>query len=143
MNWRKIKAEYIAGGISQRKLAAKYDVPFGTLRKRAHVESWNAKRKVTETEAEQKVAQKTADETADNAVTLQRIKRKLLAKVETMLDNFPDTNAGEKRERIGNADYIYKIKDLAAVYSALEDKTIKTSVDIEDLSPLTELLRDE
>ena len=143
MTWRKIKAEYIAGGISQRKLAEKYGVPFGTLQKRARIERWNTKRKGAEEKTVEKVTQKTAEETADNAVTLQRIKRKLLARVETMLDNFPDTNAGEKRERIGNVDYIYKIKDLAAVYTALEDKTIKASVDIEDLSPLTELLRDE
>ena len=143
MTWRKIKAEYIAGGISQRELCEKYDVPVGTMAKRARLEKWSAQRKQAERKAVEKVAEKTADETADNAVTLQRIKRKLLARVETMLDNFPDTNAGEKRERIGNADYIYKIKDLAAVYTALEDKTIKASVDIEDLSPLTELLRDE
>lgn len=143
MSWRKIKAEYIAGGISQRALAEKYEIPWGTMRTRANKEKWNAKRIDAEKKAMQNTERKTAEEVADNAVTLQRIKRKLLAKVETMLDNFPDTNAGEKRERIGNADYIYKIKDLAAVYSALEDKTIKTSVDIEDLSPLTELLRDE
>ena len=143
MSWRKIKAEYIAGGISQRALAEKYEIPWGTMRTRANKEKWNAKRIDAEKKAMQNTEQKTAEEVADNAVTLQRIKRKLLAKVETMLDNFPDTNAGEKRERIGNADYIYKIKDLAAVYSALEDKTIKASVDIEDLSPLTELLRDE
>ena len=142
MSWRKIKAEYIAGGISQRALADKYGVSRTTLMKKAVKEGWSKKRKQSEDKAIAKTQQKTADEVADNAVTLQRIKRKLLAKVETMLDNFPDTNAGEKRERIGNADYIYKIKDLAAVYSALEDKTIKTSVDIEDLSPLTELLRD-
>ena len=113
------------------------------MRTRANKEKWNAKRIDAEKKAMQNTERKTAEEVADNAVTLQRIKRKLLAKVETMLDNFPDTNAGEKRERIGNADYIYKIKDLAAVYSALEDKTIKASVDIEDLSPLTELLRNE
>ena len=33
VNWRKIKAEYIAGGISQRALSEKYGVPFGTLQK--------------------------------------------------------------------------------------------------------------
>ena len=143
MSWRKIKAEYIAGGISQRALAEKYDVAWGTLRKRANIEKWNAKRISAEKKTVQRVEQKTAEEVADNAVTLQRIKAKLLQKVETMIDNFPNTNAGEMRERIGNTDYIYKLKDLAAVYASLEDKTIKASVDIEDLSPLTELLRDE
>lgn len=143
MNWRKIKAEYIAGGISQRKIAEKHGIPFGTLQKRARLEKWTAKRKGAEEKAVEKVAQKTADEVADNAVTLQRIKAKLLKRVESMIDGFPDTNAAEMRERIGTIDYIYRLKDLAAVYSALEDKTLKASVDIEDLSPLSELLRDD
>jgi hypothetical protein len=47
------------------------------------------------------------------------------------------------RERIGTIDYIYRLKDLAAVYSALEEKTFKANIDIEDLSPLSELLRDD
>lgn len=143
VSWRRIKAEYIAGGISQRALAEKYGVPWGTMRTKANKEKWNAKRIAAEKKAMQNTEQKTADEIADNAVTLQRIKAKLLNKVETMIDNFPDTNAAEMRERIGNADYIYRLKDLAAVYSALEDKTLKASVDIEDLTPLAELLRDD
>ena len=143
VSWRKIKAEYIAGGISQRALAEKYGISQATVERRAKKEKWTAKRRQAEGKSIEKVTEKTADEVADNAVTLQRIKAKLLSKVETMIDNFPNTNAGEMRERIGNVDYIYKLKDLATVYASLEDKTIKASVDIEDLSPLSELLRDE
>jgi hypothetical protein len=47
------------------------------------------------------------------------------------------------RKKENGALLIYRMKDLAAVYSALEEKTYKASVDIEDLSPLAELLRDE
>ena len=143
MNWRKIKAEYIAGGISQRKLAEKYGVNRNLLMRIAQKEKWKSKRDKAEAKALERVEQKTAEEVADNAVTLQRIKAKLLHKVETMIDNFPDTKAGEMRERVGNIDYIYRLKDLAAVYASLEDKTIKASVDLEDLSPLSELLRDD
>ncbi len=143
MNWRKIKAEYIAGGISQRALAEKYGVNRNLLMRIAQREKWKDKRDKAEAKALERVEQKTADTVADNAVVLQRIKAKLLNRVESMIDNFPDTNAVEKREKIGNVDYIYRLKDLAAVYSALEDKTIKASVDIEDLSPLSELLRDD
>ena len=143
MNWRKIKAEYIAGGISQRKLAEKYKVSRSLLTRMAQRDKWTDLRAQAEAKALEKVAQKNAEEVADNAVTLQRIKAKLLSKVETMIDNFPNTNAGEMREKVGNTDYIYRLKDLAAVYASLEDKTIKASVDIEDLSPLAELLRDE
>ena len=143
MNWRKIKAEYIAGGISQRALAEKHGVSVRTIERRAQKEKWTSKRKTADGKAVEKVAEKTAEEIADNAVTLQRIKGKLLARLERMVDGFPDTNAGEMRERVGTTDYIYKMKDIAATYAALEDKTIKASVDIEDLTPVTELLRDD
>ena len=41
MDWERIKAEYIAGGTSYRKLAEKYDVSFSTLRKVAAKEHWS------------------------------------------------------------------------------------------------------
>ena len=143
MSWRKIKAEYIAGGISQRKIAAKYDVPFGTLQKRARVEKWNTKRQKAEDATVEKVTQKTVEEVADNAVMLQRIKAKLLRKLDSMVDAYPDANAAEIKHKTKSTEIIYRMRDIAAVYAALEDKTVKASVDIEDLSPLTELLRDE
>ena len=143
MNWRKIKAEYIAGGISQRALSEKYGVPFGTLQRRTRKEQWTAKRKAAEEKAIEKVSQKKAEEVADNAVTLERIKQKLLGKLEGMMDAYPDRNVAEMRKKENGALLIYRMKDIAAVYAALEDKTIKASVDIEDLSPLTELLRDD
>ena len=142
MSWRKIKAEYIAGGISQRKIAAKYDVPFGTLQKRARVEKWNTKRQKAEDATVEKVTQKTVEEVADNAVTLERIKTKLLAKLEGMVDSYPATQAAEVRFKTKAVDTIYRMKDIAAIYAALEDKTAKANnADIEDLSPLAELLK--
>lgn len=143
MSWRKIKAEYIAGGISQRALAEKYEIPWGTMRTRANKEKWNAKRIDAEKKAMQNTEQKTAEEVADNAVLLQRIKAKLLKKLDGMIDAYPDRNVAEMRKKENGALLIYRMKDIAAVYAALEDKTVKASVDIEDLSPLTELLRDE
>lgn len=141
MSWRKVKAEYIAGGVSQRKLAEKYGIPFGTLQKRARVEKWNSKRKKAEEKAVEKVTQKTAEIVADNATLCEQIKTKLLRRLNDMVDNFPNTNAVEMRERIGNIDYVYKMKDLAAVYNALTETTKGQNADIEDLSPLVELLK--
>ena len=144
MNWRKIKAEYIAGGISQRALAEKYGVSASNLMRRANREEWNKRRLAAESKAIANTEQKTADAVADNAVLLERIKNKLLLKLSGMIDGYPDTNAVEMRERIGHTDYIYRMKDIAAIYTALEDKTAAgKNADIEDLSPLTELLRDE
>lgn len=147
MNWRKIKAEYIAGGISQRALAEKYGVPFGTLQRRTRKEQWTAKRKAAEDKAIEKVSQKTAETVADNAVLLQNIKTKLLKRLDRMIEEYPEESLAEFKERKGNGrnytEKIYRMRDIAAVYAALEEKTIKANVDIEDLSPLTELLRDE
>lgn len=143
VSWRKVKAEYIAGGISQRALAEKYGIPWGTFSKRTRKEKWTAARKRAEEKEVEKVSQKTADEVADNAVLLQRIKAKLLKKLDGMIDAYPDRNVAEMRKKENGALLIYRMKDIAAVYAALEDKTVKASVDIEDLSPLAELLRDE
>ena len=127
MSWRKIKAEYVAGGISQRKLAEKYGVPFGTLQKRARVESWNSKRKKAEEKAVEKVTQKTAEIVADNATLCEQIKTKLLRKLAVMVDQFPDMGAGElrKKEQDGT-ELIYRIKDIAAVYKDLTDDMVQT-----------------
>ena len=144
MNWRKIKAEYISGKESQRALAEKYGVSRSTLIRRANKEHWTQKRKAAETEVEKKVQQKTAEIVSDNAVLVERIKTGLLQRLIGMLEAYPDKNAAEIKRKEGGALLIYRMKDIAAVLSVLEDKTAKgQNADIEDLSPLTELLRDE
>ena len=143
VSWRKIKAEYIAGGISQRAIAEKYGISQATVERRAKKEKWTAKRRQAEGKSIEKVTEKKAEVVADNAVMLERIKTKLLKKLDSMVDAYPDKNVAEMRKKENGALLIYRMKDLAAVYSALEEKTFKASVDIEDLSPLAELLRDE
>lgn len=144
VSWRKIKAEYIAGGVSQRILAEKYGVPFGTLSKRARKEHWNAKRKAADEKTAEKVAQKTSEIVADNAALCEQIKTKLLQKLNEMVDHYPSTGAVEVKTRTETAEYTYRMKDIAAVYSALTDKatTRGQSADIEDLAPLADLLKD-
>ena len=144
VNWRKIKAEYIAGGISQRALAEKHGVPWGTLRVRANKEKWNSKRRDAEKKTMQKVEQKTAEAISDNAVLLERAKTALLRLAVDMIEAYPDTKAAEVKRKQNGAILTYRMKDIAAVLSVLEDKTAKgQSADIEDLSPLAELLKDE
>lgn len=143
MSWRKIKAEYIAGGISRRVLAEKYNVSQSTLERRAKKEKWTARRKAAESKVVEKVTEKKAEIVADNAVLLEQVKTGLLQRLAKMVEEYPDTNVAEMRKKQGGALLIYRMKDIAAVYAALEDKTTRTTVDIEDLSPLVELLRNE
>lgn len=143
VSWRKIKAEYIAGGISQRALAEKWGVPMTTLVKHAKKEKWTARRKDAENKAVEKASEKVAETVADNAVVLERVKGKLLAKLETMVDAFPTSGAAEMKIRTKTTETKYSMRDIAAVYAALEQKTqTGKAVDIEDLSPLSELLRE-
>lgn len=143
MNWRKIKAEYIAGGISQRALADKYGVSKTMVMRKANKEGWTKARAKAESKALQRVEQKTAEKVADNAVLLQDIKTKLLQKLSAMVDAYPDANAAEIKHRTKSTEVVYRMRDIAAVYAALEDKTFKANIDLEDLSPLGELLRDD
>lgn len=146
VSWRKIKAEYVAGGISQRALAEKWGVPMTTLVKHAKKEKWTARRKDAENKAVEKASEKVAEAVADNAVVLERIKGKLLARLETMVDEFPGRNAAELKVRTFDrkkaTETKYSIRDIAAVYAALEEKTAKGGADIEDLSVLADLLKE-
>ena len=143
VSWRKIKAEYIAGGISQQGVADKYGVPFGTRQRRARKEKWTEKRKKADEKAVEKVSEKTAEIVADNAALMERAKTGLLRLAVEMIEAYPDRQAAEIKRKQGGALYTYRMKDIAAVLSVLEDKTQKgQSADIEDLSPLADLLNE-
>lgn len=124
-------------------MAEKYKVNRNLLMRIAARDKWTELRAKSEAKALERVEQKTAEEVADNAVLLQRIKSKLLHKLDEMVDQYPKAGVAELKIKGKGMEQIYRMKDIAAVYAALEDKTIKASVDIEDLSPLTELLRDD
>ena len=147
MNWRKIKAEYIAGGISQRALAEKHGVPFGTLQKQARLKKWGEARKRAESKAVEKVSNKTAEIVADNAVLLEEIKTSILLKLKKAVNAYEMDATEYKTIKVTKgkkpAVLTYKMRDLAAVYESLSDKVPKPGqgADIEDLAPLAELLR--
>lgn len=64
-NWIKIKIEYETTNISYRKLAAKHDVVFSTLEKRARREGWTKSKKDTCDTIEAKVRQKAVAKVVD------------------------------------------------------------------------------
>lgn len=144
VNWRKIKAEYIAGGISQRALAEKYGVSATMVMRKANKEKWTEKRAAAERKALERVEQKNADLVADNATLLEQAKTALLRRVVDMIDKYPDTGAQEVKRKQNGALLKYSLKDIATVLAVVESKQEKgKAADIEDLAPLAELLRDE
>lgn len=133
IDWAAIQAEYIAGGISQRKLAAKHGISQSTLLARAKVEQWATLRQKARDKAVAKALQKTADAAADNAATAQRIKSKLLARLEKEIDQLPENQIGTSTYRQNEEIKIdssgrpikersgieFKLREFAAAYKDL------------------------
>lgn len=71
-DWKKIKKEYIAGGVSYKDLSEKYGVSQSTLRKTGAREHWANLRNAAGTREEQKVVEAVSAQNArfDNAVEL-------------------------------------------------------------------------
>lgn len=89
MDWRKIKAEYIAGGTSLRKLAEKYGVSFSTIQKKSMEEKWGNLRKKNRRKVEEKIIDSVSSKEAKKAVDIIDVADKLLDKISDLMDAIP------------------------------------------------------
>ena len=89
VEWQKIKAEYIAGGTSYRKLAEKYGVSFNTLKTRAKDEQWFNLRQQKEHRTTTKIVESLSDKDAEKAVDIIDVANKLLCKISELMDEVP------------------------------------------------------
>lgn len=87
MDWKKIKAEYIAGGTSYRKLCEKYGASLTTLQRIAAKENWIGLRKQAEIKTESKIVDSVSDQNAMKAVDINSVTDKLLKRIEYIIDN--------------------------------------------------------
>lgn len=90
MDWKQIKAAYIAGGISLRELADKHGVSFSTIQKKSMEEKWGELRKKSGRKSEEKIIDSVSSKEAKKAV--KKISRvvdltdKLLDKIEQAIE---------------------------------------------------------
>ncbi len=129
MDWKRIKAEYIAGGTSYRKLAEKYGVSFSTLRKVAAKEQWTELRNKAGAKRDIKLIDAVSDKEADKAAKIIEVADKLLEKISEVIDKVHDT------------------KGIKNISSALKDikeiKGIKSDADMREQEARIEKLRRE
>ena len=85
MDWKKIKAEYIAGGTSYRKLAAKYGVSFSTLRDIAIREKWTDLKAQAHNKSVTKLVETIGEQNGAYKVSVNDVADKLLDKIAEML----------------------------------------------------------
>ena len=118
VDWNAIRAEYIGGGTSYRKLAEKHQVSFMVLKTRAKKEDWPGLRTQAEHKASTEATQKTAEAAADNAVIAADIKKRLLLRLSRMEQKYP-YDATEVRTHDGKNTVTFRIRDLTAAYKDL------------------------
>lgn len=138
INWNPIRAEYIGGGISQRKLAKKYNVSETTLMKKANAEGWHKLRTNAESKSTAEAQLKTAEAAADNAIIAADLKKRLLLRLKRIEEKYP-FDATEVRTHEGKSTVTFRIKDLTAAYRDLTDDMPKTETDKN--APIYELIR--
>ena len=87
IDWKRIKAEYIAGGTSYRKLAEKHGVSPTTLTKVAGREGWVEARKQADIKKTSKIVDAVSEKEAAKAVDIIDVADKLLLKLSDLMDN--------------------------------------------------------
>lgn len=119
MDWKQIKAEYIAGGTSYRKLCAKYGVSRTTLEKKARDEKWTDLRRQAQGKAEAKIIDAVSDKEARKANKIIDVADKLLDKIAELME-----------------DMVVDTQSLKQLTSALKDlkeiKGIKSAADMKE-----------
>lgn len=129
MDWKRIKAEYIAGGTSYRKLAEKYGVSPTTLTKVAGREGWVEARQQADIKKTSKIVDAVSDKEAKKAVDLYDI---------------ADLLAGKVREIAATVSDPDSIKKLTSAIKDLKDiKGIKSDADMREQEARINKLRKE
>lgn len=131
MDWNKLKAEYIAGGISYRKLAQKHGVSFNTLKTIAIRENWTDLRQQANNNTTTSIVEKVVEENTKYVASVYDVADKLLEKIEDMLDR-PSLLTTQGIKHLTSA--IKDIKDI---------KDIKSDADIREQNARIDKLRKE
>lgn len=133
MDWNKIKAEYIAGGTSYRKLAEKHGVSFSTLRNIAIREKWTDLREQASNKSVTKLVESIGEQNGTYTVSINEVADKLLKKITEMIED-----KGEQHMPIGSQG----IKHLTAALKDIKDiKGIKAELDVREQEARIDKLR--
>ena len=128
MDWNKLKAEYIAGGTSYRKLAEKYGVDRNAVQRIAKREKWCELKSQAKAKSDAKMVETIAKDISKNAVKINDVADKLLDKISNLLDDFDlDTQS---------------IKHLTSSLKDIKDiKGLKSDIDLREQEARIDKLR--
>ena len=119
MDWKKVKAEYIAGGTSYRKLAEKYGVSFSTLKEIARRDKWTDLKEKARYKADTKFADLMGEKQANRSAKILDVADMLLDKITNTL-NAMDVVDSQSIKHFTSA--LKDIKDIKGYKSELDLK---------------------
>lgn len=126
MDWDIIKAEYIAGGTSYRKLAEKHGVSFNILKRVAGNEKWAKLREQAKEKATTKMVDTIAKDMAKNAVKINDVADKLLDKIVMLLEECEGIDSQSIKQLTSS---LKDIKDIKGVKSDIDLKEQEARID--------------
>ena len=112
MDWNKLKAEYIAGGTSYRKLAEKYGVDRNAVQRIAKREKWCELKSQAKAKSDAKMVETIAKDISKNAVKINDVADKLLDKIVLLLDEFEGIDSQSIKQLTSSLKDIKDIKGL-------------------------------
>ena len=112
VDWNKLKAEYIAGGTSYRKLAKKYDISFNNLKNVATREGWAKLKEQAKDRATTKIVNSISKDIAKNAVKINDVADKLLDKIVLLFDELECIDSQSIKQLTSSLKDIKDIKGL-------------------------------
>ena len=148
-SWKRIKAEYIAGGTSYRKLADKYGVSFSTLRKIAAKEKWSELRNKAGAKRDTKIVEVIGDKEADRAIDkLERVSNLtelLLDKLEQAISEL-DVQICKDIVKVKEIEYLNEQRPDKPTKETIREEEkiteVKTIIDRSGLKAIASSLRD-
>ena len=127
VDWNVIRAEYLEGGISYRKLAEKYNIPFKTLEYRAKKEGWFKQRGQIQDKIRTKNEKNVVSKNTKKSVKINTVADKMLQRLLNITES-PDFNDFTVKEIKEMAIALKGIKDIKGEKSSLDKKEQKARI---------------
>lgn len=126
MDWNKLKAEYIAGGTSYRKLAEKYGIDRNAVQRVAKREKWCELKSQAKAKSETKMVNTIAKDISKKAVKIDDVADKLLNKIVALLNalEFADSQTIKQC-----TSALKDIKDIKGIKSKLDIREQEARID--------------
>jgi Glu-tRNA(Gln) amidotransferase subunit E-like FAD-binding protein len=126
VDWNILKAEYIAGGTSYRKLADKYGVDRNAVQKIATKEEWPKLKSQAKAKAESKMVNTISSDIAKNSVKINDVADKLLDKIVHLLDELEIADSQTIKQC---TSALKDIKEIKGVKSEIDLKEQNARID--------------